>query len=523
MSEVRYKLHPISALINFLKGLKELIFPFVIIFGANLFREGGIAAMFTQGWRGLLPLIIGAFVLLFVLIAGIIKWKRFVYWFEDGELRVEYGLFVKKKRYIPFERIQSLNYTEGIFHRPLGLVKVKVETAGTGKLGQSEAELTAIYRAEADRIEQEMHLAKRGHAGKHAAAETGRVYGPVLAAEPIETPEPQAKARVLYRMSMKELLMLATTSGGIGVVISGVALFLSQFAELIPYDAIYEEVMLFMRFGYLVVVLTVFAALLLAWVISVGMTLIAYHQFTIQVDDERIYITRGLLEKKKVSVPFKRVQGIKMTQNPLRQLFGYMAVTVESAGGTLTDKDEKIRLFPLVKQRHMKPVLDELFPEYDWSPELKKLPKRSRPFFYRLSIMWLIPAFAAAGYFFYPYGLWALIFIPVIVLIGIWQQRSAGFATNDRQLTAQFRGISLHRFYMMKKRIQVIVVTRTFFQRRRDVASVHATIKSGMLGATALVPHIARDDAEKLLAWYEPSGQRQQETSGEQLKNPSAE
>src|SRR5690606_5411962 len=103
-----------------------------------------ISAMFNQGWIGLLPLLIGLVVVLFSLIVGIIKWKRFVYWFEDGELRIEYGLFVKKKRYIPFERIQSLNYTEGIFHRPFNLVKVRVETAGSGKAGEAEAELTAI-------------------------------------------------------------------------------------------------------------------------------------------------------------------------------------------------------------------------------------------------------------------------------------------------------------------------------------------------------------------------------------------
>ncbi|MGM0898782.1 MAG: PH domain-containing protein [Bacillota bacterium] len=509
MSEIRYKLHPVSALINFFKGLKELILPFIIIFGANLFREDGISGMFTQGWQGLLPLIIGGVVLLFMLVAGIIKWKRFVYWFEDGELRIEYGLFVKKKRYIPFERIQSLNYTEGIFHRPLGLVKVKVETAGSGKMGQSEAELTAIYRADAERIEQEMHLAKRGYGVESTVeADSAPLYGPAQAPVPPE-PLEEAESHVLYRMSLKELLVLATTSGGIGVVISGVAIFLSQFAELIPYDAIYEEVMLFMRFGYLVVALTVFVGLLLAWIISVAMTLIAYYQFTIHADDERIYITRGLLEKKKVSVPFNRVQGIKMTQNPLRQLFGYVAVTVESAGGTMTDKDEKIRLFPLVKLKTMKPVLEELFPEFDWSPELTRLPKRSRPFFYRLSIAWLIPAFAALGYFFFPYGLWALAVIPVIVAIGLWQHRSAGYAISGRQLTAQFRGLSLHRFYMLKKRIQVVVVTRTIFQRHRDVASVHATIKSGMLGATAIVPNLGREDAENVLAWYEPSRQRQ--------------
>ena len=97
---------------------------------------------------------------MFILISGIIKWKRFVYWFEDDELRIEYGLFVKKKRYIPFERIQSLNYTESILHRPFKLVKVTIETAGSGSAKEAEAELTAITKEAANQIEMEIAIAK---------------------------------------------------------------------------------------------------------------------------------------------------------------------------------------------------------------------------------------------------------------------------------------------------------------------------------------------------------------------------
>lgn len=502
MYEERYKLHPISAFLNFIKGLKELIVPFIIVFGVNIFRDGGVSSMFTQGWQGLLPIIIGSVVLVFLLVGGIIKWKRFVYWFEDGELRIEYGLFVKKKRYIPFDRIQSLNYTEGIFHRPLGLVKVKVETAGSGKIGQAEAELTAISREDADRIESEMEKAKH-----HLPDEVVAEMGPV---EKVEAPV-KKEAMVLYRMSMKELLILATTSGGIGVVISAVLLFLSQFSELIPYDAIYEEVMLFLRFGVLIVVLTIFLVLLIAWVISVIMTIVANYQFTIQRDEDHIYITRGLLEKKKVSVPLKRVQGIKVSQNPLRELFGYATVMVESAGGSVGDKDEKIRLFPLVKADRMIPILAELFPELEWTPELVKAPKRSVHFFYRLDLIWLLPMLAALGYFFYPYGLLALIILPFVVITGVWQHRTAGYALGEKQLTMQFRGLSKHRFFMLKKRVQVIQVTQSFFQRRKGIASISSTIKSGMMGATATTPHMEKDDASRILAWYEPSGSRNNE------------
>lgn len=514
MSETYYKLHPISALINFLKGLKELLIPFLVIFGVNLFRDGGISGMFSNGWQGLIPLIIGGAVLLFILVGGIIKWKRFVYWFEDGELRIEYGLFVKKKRYIPFDRIQSLNYTEGIFHRPLGLVKVKVETAGTGKTGEAEAELTAISREDADRIEEKMEEAKRGfHKRETAGLEDG------FESE-VSVPEPEvAEKKILhtkYRMGMKELLVLATTSGGIGVVLSAVAVFFSQFSELIPYDAIYEEVMIFLRFGYLIVALTIFMGLLAAWAISVILTILANYQFTIQTDDDHIYLTRGLLEKKKVSVPFKRVQGIKISQNPLREWFGYATVTVESAGGSLGDKDEKIRLFPLAKKETLIPILEELFPEMEWRPEMVKAPKRSVHFFYRLDFIWMIPVIGSLSYFFYPYGLLSLIIVPLTIALGVWQHRTAGYSLAERQLTMEFRGISKHTFFMMKKRIQAVEISSSYFQRRKGLASAQATIMSGLLGATARVEHMEREDASRILAWYEPSNRKTEENEKSQ-------
>lgn len=497
MSEARYKLHPLSAFLNFIKGLKDLIVPFIVIFGVNLFQEGGISGMFTQGWQGLIPFFIGIVVVLFTLVAGIIKWKRFVYWFEEGELRIEYGLFVKKKRYIPFDRIQSLNYTEGIFHRLFGLVKVKVETAGSGKAGESEAVLTAVKREDADRIATKMEEAKRAFHTKLASNEDD-----VMTSE--ELPE-KKEARVFYRMTLKELVVLATTSSGIGVVLSAVAVFLSQFSDVLPFEAVYEEVMLFLRFGYLIVALVIFVVLTIAWVISVFLTIFANYQFTIQADEDNIYITRGLLEKKKVSVPFKRVQGIKISQNPLREWFGYATVTVESAGGSFGDKEEKIKLFPLAKKRVMLPVLSELFPETEWEPELTGAPKRSARFYYRLDFIWGIPVIAAMSYLFFPYGLASLVLIPAIVLLGLWQYRTVGYALSGKQLTLQFRGFSKHSFYLMKKRVQVVDFTQSYFQRRKHLISIEATIKSGLLGASARIIHMDTKDAERIMAWYEPS------------------
>src|SRR5690606_8246017 len=229
MSNPRYRLHWVTALIEFAKTIKEMFLPLIVLFVAN----GMNPSESTGRWYiDDLSFIIFSVISIILIGIGIIKWKRFVYWFEDDELRIEYGLFVKKKRYIPFDRIQSLDYTEGILHRPFNLVKVNVETAGGSASLKAEAELTAITKDAANRIEQEMAEAKK------RKNSIGDELADIDEQEEIKEPE----AKVAFTMTGKDLLVLATTSGGVGLILSGAILFISQFADLLPIDWMFEEV-----------------------------------------------------------------------------------------------------------------------------------------------------------------------------------------------------------------------------------------------------------------------------------------
>lgn len=285
MSNTRYKLHWITAIIEVLKTLKDMIFPLIILVFARGFNDLGTGKWYLD----YLTFIIFGFLVISFFITGIIKWKRFVYWFEDDELRIEYGLFVKKKRYIPFDRIQSLNYTEGILHRPLKLVKVKVETAGSSSAKKSEAELTAITKEEASRIEAEMLEAKM------------RKKNISVIDKEMMTDIPIEKTPIInkiFSMSTKDLLILATTSGGIGIILSGAFIFLSQFSDLLPYEWMYNEVSKFVKFGILIVAIAVFFGFVVVWALSVAMTVLSYYGFSVSLEKDDLVITRGLLEKR---------------------------------------------------------------------------------------------------------------------------------------------------------------------------------------------------------------------------------
>lgn len=491
MSETRYKLHWITAIIEVLKTAKEGILPIIVLVFANGLNNVGTGKWYLD----YLSFIIFGVLIVMFFIAGIIKWKRFEYWFEDNELRIEYGLFIKKKRYIPFDRIQSLDYTEGILHRPFKLVKVKVETAGSSSPKKAEAELTAITKEAANRIEAEIALAKKAREPV-SLQEAGELSEEILVVE-------KPSSKTVFTMTPKDLIVLAATSGGIGIILSGVGVFLSQFAEMIPFEWMYEEVSGFIKFGILIVTIAVFLGFIFVWGVSVAMTFLSYYGFSVSLESEDIVITRGLLEKKRMTVPLKRIQSVRIIENPFRQLFGYASVAIDSAGGGGAE-GAKINLFPLVKKTDIYGPLKEIFPDLILEEPTKKLPTRGKRFFYRVDFLWMIPAVGVITYFFFPYGLFSLLIIPVIVLFGLWQYRSAAYEVSGNQLTMRFRNFSLQTAYLMKKRIQSMEMKQSYFHKRRNVATLAASVKSGMSIFNAQVHHMEETEAEKILSWYEP-------------------
>lgn len=487
MSKQTYILHPISAIINFLKGLKELIIPIAIIVLSRIFNKSDE----LNFWTELLPIIIIGVPVIFYLLFGITKWVTFRYWFEEDELRVEYGLFVKKKRYIPFERVQSLNYREGIFHQLFGLVQVMVETAGSTN-GKPEVELTAITKDAAKRIEEEMENAK-----------SSQIERELKNADVNKEIVSDSKGKVIHKMSNRDLIVLATTSNSIGVVLAGIAAILGQFSEYIPYDLVFEEIRVFVQFGVLIVIFILIVGLLIAWLLSIALTFLSYYGFSVSEESGKLIVTKGMLEKKKVTIPLNRVQAIKIVENPLRQLFGYASVVVESAGGAVGERDKKMTLLPLIKKKQLAPILNELFPQFQLELDLHRPPSNAKAFFYRLYFLWVVPLIGLCSYFYYPLGLFSILLVIPVILFGIWQFHTTGYGICENQLTIVYRNISRITFLVEKKRIQVAERKQSYFQKRRNLASIQTTVMSGMTGATAKATHLSINDANVILDWFE--------------------
>ncbi|WP_100330090.1 PH domain-containing protein [Bacillus xiapuensis] len=484
MSEPK-RLHPVAAVSNVLTELKNMFFPLIIVLFVNKGEKNDI-------WD-YIPIIVTAAAILFVLVSGVIKWLRFTYRVEAGELRIEYGLFVKKKRYIPIERIQSVDVSEGPLQQAFNLVKINIETAGSSANADSEAELTAITKEEAAALEEIINREK----SKEYREEMDQDL-------PDSANADRDPATVLYQAKLSDLLLLAATSGGAGVVISAVVAFLSQFSEFIPYEKVFKEASHLLESGVVFVSMLVVAVLFLAWLISVILTLLKYYNFTVEMTEQDIVIKRGLLEKRQTTIPLSRVQGIVMVENPLRQLIGYSCVQVESAGGSAAEEGgTSFNILPMVKKWEAFQLLENMFKDYSFPQQFHPAPKRAaRRYMLRKSLYVLVPIMALSG-FFWPHGLWSLLLLLLAAFYGMSCYRAAGWTIQDQQLSLRYRLFSRCTVFLKKSRIQSADLVQTYWQANKQLATIEAVIKSGEGGRKTKMVDAERADAEKMYHWYQ--------------------
>lgn len=469
MSEPK-RLHPISAVISCLKQLKELIIPFLVfvVFGSK---------------NGLFQLFASLGVIVLVLIIGILTWLRFTYRLEEGELRIEYGVFVRKKRYIPFERIQSLDLSEGILQRPFGLVKVKVETAGSS--GEAEAVLTAISKSQAILIQQALSSAKDS------------------ASFDEEESIKNEQEITLYKISPKELLLLASTSGGVGVVLSAVIAFILQFEEFIPYEKVFSGLEDFISSGVLVVSLLVFIGFLIAWVAALIGTMLKYAGFTVKKNEDDFIITRGLLEKRQLTIPLHRIQAIRISENLIRQPFGLCTVYIESAGGSATDTESaREMLLPIAKRNVITTILSPYLPEYNLEISILSAPKRSMKRYLFRGLLYMLPIIAVSILFIKPWGYLSFLIVIPSMLLSYLKFKDAGWKIDSDQLTLRYRTIIKNTIFMKRKRIQSLVMRESYFQNKNKLASIEATVMSGSGGTGGKVIDLEKKDVEGIYEWY---------------------
>lgn len=476
MSEPK-RMHPISIVLRMLKLIKDAIVPLAIAFIA-LLRD-----MTKLFWWS--PFALIGVILLLSGLFGFLYWYRFTYRMEDDELRIESGVFIRKKRYISRHRIHSVNISANILHRLFSLVKLEVQTAGGGK--EAEGMIPALSQLEAAAIQQ---FVKRKEN--------------IVLQENTED-APMQEERNSYRLSFRRLLVTAATSGGTGVIFGFLFAITQQADEVVniniysfAYDWLSQQ-------SLLLSIIFVIGSLALTWMVAMVGTILKYCFFDITKQGNELSIRRGLLEKREMTIPLHRIQALKIEENIFRQPFGLLAVSAEIAGGA-SDADKNsfsTVLFPLLKKSELASFLNELLPEFVVEPSFRKPPKRALLRYLFLPSLITVPATGVLVYFFGGYGLLALLLVVITIIFGILSYRDAGVSWETDMLTMRYRELTRVTVHVNRKKVQAFYGSQHYFQSKKQLGTLKIAVASGgTMGSRFKVKHLEEKDTKDASDWY---------------------
>ncbi|MDR1449104.1 MAG: PH domain-containing protein [Propionibacteriaceae bacterium] len=414
--------HPAYVLQSALRMI-GLLFAGLVTTVAGVLSEAGDAREARQGIVVVGVVLVVAVTV--VLAASYIHYKRFRWEITETDIHVYSGLFIKKQIHIPFTRVQSIDFTAGLANRLLGLVRLKVDTAG-GAVNKGVV-IPALKLGEAEALRAEVFIRKRRAAGPPAAAPAppqpnrgalagfappAQPFAPPSAGQPFwglqpfgappSPPRPPTADDIVrevgdkvaglrgifadkyqedspveheYGLTAKELL-LAAISGDRTLIVF--ALFLGggfqtfQFASQFVPAAAEPVIVDFLRnLAASHIVFLAVAALLFFLFLGAVSTALSYGGFTARRRGGRVEVERGLLARQYKSVAIPRIQAVAIRQGLIRRLIGYAEIrllTVDSMDSGNGQKNTRsfqsgLVVHPFAKAAEAEAVLGRLVPE----------------------------------------------------------------------------------------------------------------------------------------------------------------
>jgi putative membrane protein len=466
------RLHPVAMLVGAIKTLRRwvsgLVFP-------------GIVLLVSQGfslWTVTLFLLGLLVVAVLAALWGFLSWRATTYTVTGNSFRLRQGVFQKNERTIPLEHVQSVDTVQGIIQRAFGVVEVRIETAGGGA-SEPDASLAALDREAAQTLRREIEGSKR------------------------EISEETTGPTILRWLSTSDLLLAGATSGQIGVAFSVLAIGFQFLDDFFPEDFVRRLVETLAPNWLMVVLILVPAGVLLAWLLAIAGTVLAYSGFTLSREGNFLYIKRGLLERREATIPLSRIQAVRISEGLLRQPFGLASLRVESAGYG-EDAGVSTTLFPLLPRNEVEELLAGAAPEFAGAPDIEPLPRRSlRRYVFRATFFYLIIAFAAALVSFLIFqstlGLLGLFLIPPAAAYGWLCYRDAGWAFEEDRLVVRHRSLGRKTAIAPRLHLQSRGLVSSPFQRRVRLATFLAEVASGSGGSVLRVKDLDGEAAETLV------------------------
>lgn len=498
------RLHPLTMVQRVIVSLPALVFIMLPVL-----RGGDSMAWFN--------LVFGAMYLVFIVPWIALHYLRFRYWITPEELVIHSGVLTRRRRNIPVDRIQNIEIEQAPLQRVLGTAKVVVYTAGSAN-AEGVLEYVALdearhVRAVVRHLQQQMgeegadgvEPAAEAEANQPDSASSARGAGGTL----LVALDPR---RVIMAGAFRfSLIYLAIIFSTLQYIEPDPTLLISWLMRgpLEPLEA---------RIDASPVAAAIFGAIgaiLLGWLTGILVTFNRYYRFKLELMEDKLHSSHGLLTLKEGTIPLSRVQSWILRTNPLMEAFGWYRLEVQTMGINLNQSGYQVAL-PFGKRDEVDAILAAVgspaLPQR-WSPVSRLTIRR----FMARSLGLLLVLVGVVQIWWKPV-LWLAVTAPLFVGWAILRYR-AMYVAEDEAWVAIRKGVIRRLTWMVPiEKLQTAGWYANWFQRRLGLASIYVDTAGASPGRSAELPDMetgqARDIITRVYARFRNRSQALSEGSG---------
>lgn len=476
------RLHPMSWLFVLLMTLRQFAVPLVVVLVMG--RRGSDSG---PPWE-----IIGAVGALVLAANALLQYFTYRFRIERDGLRIRSGLLQRTFRDVPFRRIHNVTLHRNVLHRFFGVAEVRLESAGGVK---PEAEMRVLRLADAQALEALVRQTHARHSGATDAVSNDAPGAPAHLG-------PLATGDTLLKLPTSELVRLGLISNrGMIVVGAAVGLMMQSGGEmLVDFSGAATE-WLMQRAGFSEIeamgtmALVVGGGVLLAVIVvllrllSIALSMLQFHGFTLSELDGRIQVEAGLLTRVRGNTPLRRIQAFSLNETLLHRWFRRRSLRVDTAVIEIENKPRSLRdLVPVSPPATIDALLVKLFPQLGW-PTLSWHPLHPRAWRRMLlpSLWLLLVLTAAAWWHFGANALWALALVPLLVWRARGLARRAAYAVDAHTVAVRHGWLNRRWRFAEIAKLQAVELRQSPFDRRHRMA----TLWFDTAGANPMEPSLA--------------------------------
>lgn len=412
-------------------------------------------------------------------VIGSIAFSVLQYWFfrfriTPDAVLIREGVFRKKQTDIKFRRIQGINTAQNVIYRPLGLVNVSFDTAGSSG---SEGALPAVRNA----LAAELHsrIAER----RRVVVETGDA---APAADERGEPLLQLDWRDMFRIGLSDRRVLVVLAV-LGPLFEQMGDETEQLIDAYAARAVAALAALDRATGALVIIGLVLAVATLLATASVAAAFLRFHRFRLTEQNGRLETVGGLLTRHTNAMDISKIQVLRLQQGALLRAFGRFRAVLRQATSSGKQAEGKSMVLPIIRPQFVPTLTGVAFEPgtmgLDLDPRSGRF-RRISPYYLRprIALFGLLPAVAGTLFAWPSLGVGSfalLLWVPAVAGIAylVWRRFGVQFDEESLVHRSGFIGFRLDAFLFRKA--QRVTVSQSWLQRRRGLGGLHIHLASG--------------------------------------------